>query len=142
DVEGVREVLDRDLWCHHRARREKLPRRRFMRTLGALLDDQAMARPHAEAVVFRDQRLTYAGLRARVDEFAKALLAAGVTRGCRGYAPSSAWTIRITTASFPCRPSSPPPRAPRRWMTRGAPFALTTSATSSIRRAPRRRRRA
>jgi fatty-acyl-CoA synthase len=54
-----------------------------MRTLGALLDEQATARPDAEAVVFRDQRLTYAGLRARVDELARALLASGVTRGDR-----------------------------------------------------------
>jgi len=53
------------------------------RTLGALLDEMAAARPHAEAVVFRDQRLTYAMLRARADEFARALLAVGVTRGDR-----------------------------------------------------------
>ena len=53
------------------------------RTLGALLDEMAAARPHAEAVVFRDQRLIYAALRARVDEFARALLAVGVTGGDR-----------------------------------------------------------
>src|SRR5437762_10059761 len=53
------------------------------RTLGALLDEMAAAHPHAEAVVFRDQRFTYAMLRARVDEFARALLAVGVTRGDR-----------------------------------------------------------
>jgi fatty-acyl-CoA synthase len=53
------------------------------RTLGALLDELASAQPHAEAVVFRDQRLTYATLRTRVDEFARALLAVGVTRGDR-----------------------------------------------------------
>ena len=53
------------------------------RTLGALLDELAGGRPHAEAVVFRDRRLTYGALRARVDEFARALLAAGVTRGDR-----------------------------------------------------------
>lgn len=53
------------------------------RTLGALVDELAAARPHAEAVVFRDQRLTYGALRARVDELARALLAAGVTRGDR-----------------------------------------------------------
>jgi fatty-acyl-CoA synthase len=53
------------------------------RTLGALLDELAAANPHAEAVVFRDQRLTYATLRARVDEFARALLAVGVRRGDR-----------------------------------------------------------
>ena len=53
------------------------------RTLGALLDEMAAARPDADAVVFRDQHLTYAMLRARVDEFARALLAVGVTRGDR-----------------------------------------------------------
>ena len=53
------------------------------RTLGALLDEVAAARPEADAVVFRDQHLTYAMLRARVDEFARALLAVGVTRGDR-----------------------------------------------------------
>jgi fatty-acyl-CoA synthase len=53
------------------------------RTLGALLDEMAAARPQADAVVFRDQRLSYAMLRARVDDFARALLAVGVTRGDR-----------------------------------------------------------
>jgi len=48
-----------------------------------LLDEMAAARPEADAVVFRDQHLTYAMLRARVDEFARALLAVGVTRGDR-----------------------------------------------------------
>jgi fatty-acyl-CoA synthase len=53
------------------------------RTLGALLDELAAARPDAEAVVFRDERLTYAALKARVDELARALLALGVRRGDR-----------------------------------------------------------
>ena len=53
------------------------------RTLGALLDEMAALRPQAEAVVFRDQRLTYAALRARVDELARALLAIGIRRGDR-----------------------------------------------------------
>jgi len=53
------------------------------RTLGALLDEMAAARPHAEAVVFRDQCLTYAALRARADELARALLAVGIARGDR-----------------------------------------------------------
>ena len=52
-------------------------------TLGDLVDEMAAATPNAEAVVFRDERLSYAGLKARVDEFAKALLAAGVARGDR-----------------------------------------------------------
>jgi len=37
----------------------------------------------AEALVFRDERLDYAGLKARVDEFARALLAVGIRRGDR-----------------------------------------------------------
>ena len=53
------------------------------RTLGALLDEMAATRPHAEAVVFRDHRLTYGELQARVDEFARALLASGIQRGDR-----------------------------------------------------------
>jgi fatty-acyl-CoA synthase len=53
------------------------------RTLGDLLDEVAAARPDAEAVVFRGERLTYAALRARVDEAARALLALGVARGDR-----------------------------------------------------------
>jgi fatty-acyl-CoA synthase len=53
------------------------------RTLPALVDEIAAARPHAEAVVFRDQRLTYDALRARVEELARGLLAIGVRRGDR-----------------------------------------------------------
>src|SRR4029453_17988525 len=53
------------------------------RTLGALLDDTARAQPGAEAVVFRDDRVTYAALRARVDDVARALLVLGVQRGDR-----------------------------------------------------------
>ena len=53
------------------------------RTLGALLDEIARTRADAEAVIFRDQRLTYGALRARADELARALLAAGVRRGDR-----------------------------------------------------------
>ena len=53
------------------------------RTLGALLDEIALARPGAEAVVFRGERLTYAALGDRVDTLARALLALGVGRGDR-----------------------------------------------------------
>jgi fatty-acyl-CoA synthase len=53
------------------------------RTLGGLVAELAAARPDAEAVVFRDQRLSRAGLAARVDAFARALLATGVRRGDR-----------------------------------------------------------
>ena len=52
-------------------------------TLGALLDELTAARPAAEAVVFRGERLTYAALRDRVDALARAFLALGVTRGDR-----------------------------------------------------------
>ena len=53
------------------------------RTLGALLDELASARPDAEAVVFHGERLTYAALRARVDALARAFLTLGVARGDR-----------------------------------------------------------
>ncbi|MGH7354066.1 MAG: AMP-binding protein [Candidatus Rokuibacteriota bacterium] len=52
-------------------------------TLGDLLDEMATARPDADAVVCRDQRFTYAALRARAHELARALLAVGVRRGDR-----------------------------------------------------------
>ena len=52
-------------------------------TLGALLDEITAARPDAEAVVFRGERLTYAAFRARVDTVARGLLALGVKRGDR-----------------------------------------------------------
>src|SRR6266478_831645 len=51
------------------------------RTLGDLVDEMATATPGAEALVFRDERLDYAGLKARVDEFARAFLAIGIRRG-------------------------------------------------------------
>ena len=53
------------------------------RTLGDLLDEMASLTPTAEAVVFRDERLDYAGLKGRVDGFARALLAVGVRHGDR-----------------------------------------------------------
>jgi len=53
------------------------------RTLGGLVDEMASVTPTAEAVVFCDERLDYAGLKARVDRFARALLAIGVRRGDR-----------------------------------------------------------
>src|ERR1700731_4659882 len=53
------------------------------RTLGDLVDEMATARPGAEALVFRDERLDYAGLKARVDEFVRAFLAVGIRRGDR-----------------------------------------------------------
>jgi fatty-acyl-CoA synthase len=53
------------------------------RTLGDLVDEMATATPNAEAVVFRDERLDYAGLKVRVDVFARALLGVGVRHGDR-----------------------------------------------------------
>lgn len=53
------------------------------RNLGDLLDATAAARPHADAAVFRGERLSYGALRARADEMARALLAVGVRRGDR-----------------------------------------------------------
>jgi fatty-acyl-CoA synthase len=52
-------------------------------TLGDLLDELAARTPHAEAIVFRDERLDYAGLKARADQFARALLATGIEHGDR-----------------------------------------------------------
>src|SRR3989442_3521015 len=53
------------------------------RTLGDLLDEAARARPDADAVIVRDQRLTYGALLARADELARSLLAVGVRKGDR-----------------------------------------------------------
>src|SRR5881397_2587482 len=53
------------------------------RTLGDLLDETARARPDADAVIVRDQRLTYGALRARADALARAYLAVGVRKGDR-----------------------------------------------------------
>lgn len=53
------------------------------RTLGDLLDEMAAARPDADAVVFRGERLSYPELKSRADALARALLAAGVRRGER-----------------------------------------------------------
>lgn len=53
------------------------------RTLGALVDEMAAARPDADAVVFRGARLTYAALRDRADALGRALLALGVRKGDR-----------------------------------------------------------
>ncbi len=52
-------------------------------TLGDLLDDKTRAHPDAEAVIFRDERLTYGALQASVDDLARALLAVGVRKGDR-----------------------------------------------------------
>jgi len=61
---------------------DRVPRPRS-ETLGDLLDEIAAATPRQLAVVFRDDRLDYAEIKARADGFALALLAAGVRRGDR-----------------------------------------------------------
>jgi fatty-acyl-CoA synthase len=53
------------------------------RTLGALIDELAAARPGADAVVFRGEPLTFAALRDRADRMARAFLAQGVNKGDR-----------------------------------------------------------
>src|ERR1700680_4047159 len=53
------------------------------RTLGGLVDEMAAIMPTAEAVVFCDERLDYACLKARVDGFARALLVVGIRHGDR-----------------------------------------------------------
>jgi fatty-acyl-CoA synthase len=52
-------------------------------TLGALVDEMAAARPDADAVIFRGDRLSYAALRERADTLARALLALGVRKDDR-----------------------------------------------------------
>ena len=53
------------------------------RTLGDLLDEMAAEHPHALALVSRHGQLSYAALQARVDDLARALMAAEVARGDR-----------------------------------------------------------
>ena len=53
------------------------------RTLGDLVDALAAGTPAAPAVVAGDERLDYATLKRRVDDFARALLASGVGHGDR-----------------------------------------------------------
>src|SRR6267143_1081651 len=47
------------------------------------VDEMAAERPHAQAIASRHEQLSYAALRARVDELARALVAVEVTRGDR-----------------------------------------------------------
>ena len=55
--------------------------RPLSRTLGALIDELAAARPDAEALVFRGEQLSFAALRDRADALARAFLAVGVRKG-------------------------------------------------------------
>src|SRR6266446_3776305 len=74
------------------------------RTLGDLVDEMATARPGAEALVFRGERLDYAGLKVRVDEFARAFLAVGIGVG-------TGWHCWSPTERSGLSPPSPPPRS-------------------------------
>jgi fatty-acyl-CoA synthase len=53
------------------------------RTLGDLVDEMAAQGPDAQALTFRREPISYAALRARVDDLARALIAAEVARGDR-----------------------------------------------------------
>jgi fatty-acyl-CoA synthase len=52
-------------------------------TLGDLVDELAAATPTAPALVFGDERLDYADLKRRVDDFARSLMAVGIRHGDR-----------------------------------------------------------
>ena len=51
------------------------------RTLGQMLDEAAARDPTHEAIVFRDERVSYGQLKARADAFALGLVALGLRRG-------------------------------------------------------------
>ncbi len=53
------------------------------RTFGDLVDELAAATPRAEAVVSGAERLDFAALKSRIDDFARALLGVGIERGDR-----------------------------------------------------------
>ena len=53
------------------------------RTLGDLVDELAAATPQAPALVSGAERLDFAGLKARIDAFARALLGCGIGHGDR-----------------------------------------------------------
>jgi fatty-acyl-CoA synthase len=50
-------------------------------TLGQMLDEAAARDPAHEAIVFRDERVSYGQLKARADAFALGLIALGLERG-------------------------------------------------------------
>jgi non-ribosomal peptide synthetase component E (peptide arylation enzyme) len=50
-------------------------------TLGQMLDEAAAREPAHEAIVFRDERVSYGQLKARADAFALGLIALGLERG-------------------------------------------------------------
>ena len=53
------------------------------RTFGDLVDELAAATPRAEAVISGTERLDFAALKSRIDDFACALLSVGIERGDR-----------------------------------------------------------
>jgi fatty-acyl-CoA synthase len=53
------------------------------RTFGDLVDELAAATPRAEAMVSGAERLDFAALKSRIDDFARALLGVGIERGDR-----------------------------------------------------------
>lgn len=75
-----------------------------MRTVHEILTDHALRRPETVAAVDGEERLTYAGLAARVDDIARGLIAAGVRRGDRVglLAPPSLdfWAVFLASASI------------------------------------------
>jgi acyl-CoA synthetase (AMP-forming)/AMP-acid ligase II len=52
-------------------------------TLGDLLDELARARGDAEAIIWRDRRISYAEWRDQTDRFARGLLSLGIEPGDR-----------------------------------------------------------
>src|SRR5262249_52269628 len=60
-----------------------MPTRPHSRTLGDLVDELATATPRAPALVSGAERLDFAALKARTDDFARALLGLGIGRGDR-----------------------------------------------------------
>jgi fatty-acyl-CoA synthase len=50
-------------------------------TLGQMLDRAAARDPSQEAVIFKDERVSYGALKARADAFAQGLLALGIRPG-------------------------------------------------------------
>jgi len=88
-------------------------RRPASRTLGDLVDEMTTGTPGAAALVFRDERLDYAGLKARVDEFARAFLASasGAETGSPCWSPTE--RNGLSPPSVPPRSAPSSPRSAR-----------------------------
>jgi fatty-acyl-CoA synthase len=61
----------------------KVARRPDSQTLGDLLDEMARRHGDAEAIVWRDQRLSFAAWRDQADQFARGLISLGIKAGDR-----------------------------------------------------------